>query len=223
MSEILLNIKKLNKTYQNRKKAGIIKVLNNIDLSMKAGEFVSLRGPSGCGKSTLLLSAGGLLKPDSGQILINGEDPYQMNSSLRARFRGSHIGFVFQRFHLIPYLTVLDNVIVPELTLGKSYRQKAVEILEKFGLSRRLNHYPSELSVGEQQRVALARAVCPGVSLILADEPTGNLDNENGKIVLGFMRDFVDNGGAVLIVTHEQFADEYATRQMEMKEGQLIE
>ncbi len=223
MSNILLKINQLTKTYRGRKDTGKVYALKDIDLLVSKGEFVCLHGPSGCGKSTLLLSAGGLLKPDRGQVLINGQNPYEMNSSLRARFRGIHIGFVFQRFYLVPYLTVLDNVIVPELACDRQLRKQAVELLEEFGLSHRLNHYPSELSVGEQQRVALARAICPGTSLILADEPTGNLDNENSKAVLRFIRNFVDKGGSVLMVTHEQFATEYATRQIGMKEGQLAE
>jgi putative ABC transport system ATP-binding protein len=222
MTDSLIHIKGLTKSYPS-KGAGEVLAVQNVDLELNKGDFVALKGPSGCGKTTLLLAAGALLSPNSGEVLINGQNPYKLSQPERSAFRAQNLGFVFQSFHLIPYLTVLENVMLCELAgSGKDIKTCVTELLEKFGLTKRLKHLPSELSVGEQQRVALARAVCSGASIILADEPTGNLDTENGKRVLEYLADFAKNGGAVLMVTHDHNAGDYAFRHVDMVDGKIV-
>ena len=201
---------------------GTVKAVDGVSLELSAGDFVALHGPSGCGKSTLLLMAGALLSPDDGELLIGGENPYDLGAEARAGFRARHIGFVFQQFHLIPFLDVLDNVRVCELAAGdQSIDDRARDLLEKFGLSDRLHHVPSKLSVGEQQRVALARALVQEPKLLLADEPTGNLDSDNAEILLGHLSEFAEKGGAVLMVTHDDRAKAAAKRSVEVKDGKI--
>jgi len=196
-----------------------------VDLTVNKGEFVALHGPSGCGKSTMLLTAGGLLRPDKGAVEINGQDLYSLNNSKRAQFRARNLGFVFQQFHLIPYLDVLSNVMVTEVATGQTpdAKKRATEILAKFSIGDRASHHPSELSVGEQQRVALARAVFAGASILFADEPTGNLDHDNASAVLNYMKEFAENGGAVIMVTHDDRALEYASRKISLAGGSIAE
>ena len=221
MSDALIQIRGLTKSYPGRE-SGEILAVENADLEISRGDFVALKGPSGCGKTTLLFMAGALLRPDKGEVVIDGQDPYTLSPSRRAKLRAKNIGFVFQNFRLIPYLSVLDNVMLCELAVtGKNIQSRAVELLEKFGLDHRAKHLPAELSVGEQQRVALARAVCGGSSVILADEPTGNLDTENSRRVLEHLAEFAGSGGAVLMVTHDHSADNYAFRQVDMLDGKL--
>ena len=202
---------------------GTVKAVDGVSLDLAAGDFVALHGPSGCGKSTLLLMAGALLSPDDGELLIGGENPYDLGAEARAGFRAQHIGFVFQQFHLISFLDVLDNVRVCELASGDGgVEDRARELLDVFGLSDRLTHVPSMLSVGEQQRVALARALVQQPKLLLADEPTGNLDSDNAEILLGHLADFADKGGAVLMVTHDDRAKAAAKRSVEVKDGKIV-
>ena len=166
-----------------------LKAVNGIDFKIKKGETFSLAGESGCGKSTMLLLAGGLLTPESGSVQIGGEDPYVLTADARSKFRADNIGFVFQQFHLVPYLSVLDNVLAPSIATGsKDAEQRARELLDRFGLSHRLEHTPGELSSGERQRTALARALLNEPKVLLADEPTGNLDTENATEVLKHLR-----------------------------------
>lgn len=201
---------------------GEVKAIDGVTLSIDSGEFVALHGPSGCGKSTLLMMAGGLLSPDEGEIRIDGDDPYALRPEARAAFRAGRIGFVFQQFHLIPYLDVLDNVLVGELAGGGDLRDRARELLDLVQLGQRLHHVPSKLSIGEQQRVALARAFLRSPRLILADEPTGNLDAENAAIILKHLAEFAaTGGGAVLMVTHDDRAKSVASRGVEMRAGRL--
>ena len=158
------------------------------------------------------------MKPDSGSVLIKGTDIYGLGRTARSKFRAKTLGFVFQQFHLIPYLNVMDNVLAPTLALpfdGAS--AKAEELIGRFKLSDRITHVPSKLSVGEQQRVALARALLHGPAIILADEPTGNIDAENAEIILDTFKDFASNGGTVLMVTHDQRAAEAASKQISLK------
>tara|TARA_R110000850_G_scaffold92555_15_gene196453 strand:+ start:568 stop:1239 length:672 start_codon:yes stop_codon:yes gene_type:complete len=203
---------------------GEVRAVDDVSFTLTSGDFVAMHGASGCGKSTLLLAAGALLSPDSGSLTIMGEDPYKLAPEARSTFRGAHIGFVFQQFHLIPYLDVLDNILVNELATGskEALSGKAEALLEKFQLSHRQNHIPSRLSVGEQQRVALARALIRSPKLILADEPTGNLDTENSSIILDHLASFAEEGGAVLMVTHDDNARAAAKRTMELAAGKLI-
>lgn len=224
MSNTILKMTDIAKTFASKGKMEEVQALQSINLEVKAGDFVALYGPSGCGKSTLLLTAGGLLKPDTGMVEINSTSIYTMNNSFRASFRVKNVGFVFQQFYLIPYLNVRDNVMISQLATGRDSQaiQKANEILDRFGLTDRLEHHPSELSVGEQQRVALSRAVFAGASILFADEPTGNLDSHNAEIVLTFLKEFSKEGGAVFMVTHEDSVISYASHKLKMDKGSLL-
>jgi len=219
---MLLQLEQISKTYTG--KAGQVHALDDVSLDLDAGEFVAVQGPSGCGKTTLLLTAGGLLRPDSGKVLVDGENPYELDPDARAKFRGRSIGFVFQQFHLVPYLDVLDNVLAPTLALGNSKEdrhQRAWQLIEHLGLTDREHHLPSELSSGERQRVALARALLNKPRLLLADEPTGNLDHQNADAVLGYLKEFADSGGAVLLVTHDDRAVPFAQRVIHLHGGKV--
>ena len=220
----MLEITNLSKRYSHA--GGAVDALADVSLTVGAGEFVSVQGPSGCGKSTLLLAAGGLLAGDSGQVLLSGEDPYALGPDARAALRARRIGFVFQQFNLVPYLSVLDNVLSPSLAAKKGSEapsSRARELIEHFGLGHRMEHKPSELSVGERQRTALARALLNRPGLILADEPTGNLDADNACAVLEYLAEFARAGGAVMLVTHDDRAAGYARRVLRMREGRLVD
>jgi ABC-type lipoprotein export system ATPase subunit len=201
-----------------------VQALAGVSLQLQLGEFVAVQGPSGSGKTTLLLVAGGLLAPDSGEVLLEGTNPYQLAADSRARFRAGYVGFVFQQFHLVPYLNVLENVLAPSIALpGSDARQRALELIERFGLTDRKHHVPAELSTGERQRVALARALLNRPTLVLADEPTGNLDRANAEIVLGHLAEFARSGeGAVLLVTHSDYAASFASRVERLEAGRLL-
>ncbi len=182
---------------------GTISVLDTINLALAPGDFVSIQGTSGSGKSTLLLILGGLLHPEKGSVFLCGESLFDCSADRRATLRARHIGFVFQRFHLLPYLTVKQNILSGAITLQTAPgAARADELMTQFDLVRRAEHLPGRLSVGEQQRTALARALFHRPALLLADEPTGNLDPENTQIVLGAIEDFVTDGGAAVLVTH---------------------
>ncbi|MDP6381376.1 MAG: ABC transporter ATP-binding protein [Phycisphaerae bacterium] len=199
-----------------------VRALDGVSLAVAAGEFVVVEGPSGSGKTTLLLAAGGLLAPDAGQVLLDGQDPYVLATDGRAKFRASEIGFVFQEFRLVPYLSVTDNVLVPSLAMsGQDSEQRAEELIAHFGLADRSRHLPAELSTGERQRVALARALLNRPKLLLADEPTGNLDAGNADVVLEYLAEFARTGGAVLMVTHDTQAGRHAHRSMHMERGKI--
>lgn len=192
---------------------GGVTALASFDLRVQAGEFVAVVGPSGCGKTTLLLLAGGLLHPTQGRVLLGGHDLYAMGDEERARHRAREIGFVFQQFHLLPYLSAWDNARSAAVGLKHATaRQRARSLLERFGLGDRLHHLPGQLSTGERQRTALARALLHEPRLLLADEPTGNLDPENAGIVLDCLEDHAKNGGAVMLVTHDAQAAARAQR-----------
>jgi len=219
----MLQIRDVVKTYPGPN--GRVRALDGVTLNVEAGEFVVVRGPSGCGKTTLLLAAGCLLRPTEGTLTIDGQDPYALSPEARARLRADGIGFVFQQFHLVPYLTVLENVLTPSLALSGSEsgsETRARELLDRFGLTHRAEHVPAELSTGERQRAALARALLNRPKLLLADEPTGNLDPENAETVLHHIVDFSNSGGAVLLVTHHGVSEEHPTRIVMMKEGKLL-
>ena len=217
---MLISLDHITKTYTGD--AGPIVAVDDVSVSVEAGEFVAVVGPSGCGKTTLLLVAGGLLRPENGEVSIDGTDPYSLSGEQRARFRAEQIGFVFQQFHLVPYLNVLDNVMAPALVTGEtSARERAGILVERFGLADRLGHRPGQLRTGERQRVALARALLNEPRVILADEPTGNLDGDNSEQVLQALKTFADEGGAVLLVTHDPDAVAFAGRQVVLQGGQL--
>jgi ABC-type lipoprotein export system ATPase subunit len=223
MTEIL-DIQKVCKTYRGR--SGDVQAVDSVSLTLDAGEFVAVRGPSGCGKSTLLLLAGGLLAPDAGSVTVAGEEPYLMSSDARSMFRAANIGFVFQQFHLVPYLSVLENVLAPSIANKTASADetltRARSLVVHFGLENRIDHVPGELSSGERQRTALARAFLNQPKLLLADEPTGNLDEENAELVLTHLGEFAASGGAVLLVTHDPQAAAKASRTVFLRDGQAV-
>ena len=197
-----------------------VQALDGGSLSVEAGDFVAVRGPSGSGKTTLLLIAGGLLAPDQGVVSIGGRDLGSMSAEGRARFRAENVGFVFQQFHLIPYLSVLHNVMTPAVAANiADAPERAEKLIAQFGLRSRAHHPTARLSTGERQRTALARALLNRPKLLLADEPTGNLDADNAGGVMAGLSDFAKNGGAVLLVTHDDNAAARADRVVLLKDG----
>lgn len=216
----VLSIKQLGKSFPSA--AGEVHAVRDVSLEVSAGELVTVRGPSGCGKSTLLMAAGGLLEPTSGAVEVNGTDLYSLGQDGRAKFRAENIGFVFQQFHLIPYLDVRDNILAASLATAGADTSRAEELLEIFGLEHRAHHVPAALSTGEKQRTAMARALFNNPRLILADEPTGNLDRDNAEALLDQLLGFTGKGGAVLLVTHDARVDEHAGRTIEISEGSLV-
>jgi putative ABC transport system ATP-binding protein len=216
----MLQLNGIGKTFAGPQ--GPVAAVRNLDLSLKPGDFVGIQGESGSGKSTLLLIAGGLLRPDTGTVKVGESDVYGLDERRRGLLRAASIGFVFQQFHLIPYLSVLDNIMVPALSAGRTQALgRALELAARFQLAGRTMHVPAKLSVGEQQRTALARALINKPSLILADEPTGNLDAENAAMVLKSLAEFSASGGSVLLVTHDDRAAGYARRWLRMDAGVL--
>ncbi len=203
---------------------GPVKALDGVTLVVQPGEFVALQGPSGSGKTTLLLAAGALLRPDAGDVRLDGHDPYALSPDGRAALRARQIGFVFQQFYLVPYLNVLENVLAPALAApDDGARARAEEMIERFGLGDRVGHVPAELSTGERQRVALARALLNAPGLLLADEPTGNLDQQNASGVLEALARFAAGGGAVLLVTHSAQVASAARRTVHIDRGRVSE
>ena len=197
--------------------------LDGVDFDVKAGEYVGLVGPSGSGKSTLLHLAGGLDKPDAGTVLFDGRDVGEMSTAERARLRRREIGFIFQFFHLIPTLTVTENVELPLLLDGVRRKNGEItELIARVGLADRAEHLPAELSGGEMQRVAIARALVAHPRLILADEPTGNLDSATGGEILDLLGEQIaETGAALMMVTHDAGAAKRAKRVVHLRDGQL--
>lgn len=199
-----------------------IGALKGVSLAVEPGRIVAVRGPSGSGKTTLLLIAGGLLRPDSGKVALDGSDIFGLPPEGRAALRSRSIGFVFQQYHLVPYLSVLDNIRLPALAMPTPDAMgRAKSLVERMGLSERARHTPSELSVGERQRVALARAMFNKPQFILADEPTGNLDDRNTEMVLNCLSEHTAGGGAVLMVTHDARAMKAAHVVYILEDGSL--
>ncbi len=216
----MIELETVSKVYRGRD--GEVRALDEVNLSVERGEFVVVRGPSGSGKSTLLLTIGGLSRPSKGRVLVERKDLYAISGRERAAFRAKSIGFVFQMFHLLPYLSVLENVLVATIPGGRQGgRTEAIEILERLQMRDRLHHRPPELSTGERQRVAVARAFLNRPSIVLADEPTGNLDPENAAIILGYLSDFHKAGGTVVLVTHEKLADPLAQKVVLLSAGRI--
>ena len=219
---MLLELAHVTKVYSQGKRA--VRALDDASLQIDAGEFVSLIGPSGCGKTTLLKVAGGLLRPDTGAVIIDGAEPYTLTPEQRSRFRARHVGFVFQQFHLVPYLSVRENILSPVLAFWESeLYDRADALIDRFGLVSRRDHRPSQLSTGEKQRTALARALLLQPQVILADEPTGNLDADNADLVLSCLRECAQDGAAVLLVTHAADSADKADRVIPMEAGQCAE
>lgn len=203
--------------------AARVHVLKGISLTVDAGEVVGLVGPSGSGKSTLLMTIAGLEKPDSGNVIIDGADLSGFDEDELARFRGQRIGIVFQSFHLIPTMTALENVALPlELAGNGDAFKRAEEELIRVGLGERLDHYPAQLSGGEQQRVAIARAIAPKPSILVADEPTGNLDEVNGRAIVDLLFALKRERGATLVlVTHDNGLAELCDRVIRLRSGRI--
>jgi len=204
--------------------AGIVDILKDISIDIQEGESIGIVGPSGSGKSSLLMLMGGLERISKGRINLLGQNLGEMNENKLASFRRSNVGIIFQSFHLIPTMTALENVAVPlELSGNKNAFGLAEKALVKVGLGDRLSHFPSQLSGGEQQRTALARAVIANPKILLADEPTGNLDHENGKIVADYLFELhSENKATLVLVTHDLELAERCERKIKISDGEIF-
>ena len=204
--------------------AGIVDILKDISIDIQEGESIGIIGPSGSGKSSLLMLMGGLERISNGTINLLGQNLSEMNENKLASFRRSNVGIIFQSFHLIPTMTALENVAVPlELNGNKDAFGLAEEALVKVGLGDRLSHFPSQLSGGEQQRTALARAVIANPKILLADEPTGNLDHDNGKIVADYLFELhTENKATLVLVTHDLELAERCERKIKISDGEIF-
>lgn len=225
MSNFAIKALGLYKNYKNG--ASEVEVLKGIGLEVKQKEFLAIQGPSGAGKSTLLHILGGLDYPSKGEVLFEGRNIYGLRENELAIFRSNSVGFVFQFYHLLPEFSALENVLLPALL--KSWREKkkaythAKSLLEKVGLSARLHHKPGQLSGGEQQRVAIARALINKPQILLCDEPTGNLDSESGKKILGILKEVnKETGACVILVTHDKDIAAMADRVIYLKDGIIL-
>ena len=207
-----------------RSAAGVVTILDGVTLDVPQGQFVAVTGPSGSGKSTLLGLVAGLDRPTTGSIRINGVELSLLDEDALARLRLAKIGYVFQSFHLIPTLTALENVAIPlELAGAEDAQARAGALLDEVGLKARVGHYPAELSGGEQQRVALARAVANGPQLLLADEPTGNLDSATGAQIVDLLVGLHRRHGVTLVlVTHDPALAAFADRIVELRDGRVV-
>ena len=216
----MLKMENASKAYRHRGR--IVVALNNATIHIPRGDFVSVVGPSGSGKSTLLLTLGGMLSPSQGRILMEDRSIYDLTIRDRAKLRREKIGFVFQTFNLVPYLSALENVQIPLFLASvdeKAQKERATALLQRVGLADRLDHKPGELSVGQQQRVALARMLANDPAVILADEPTGNLDPDTSRQIIGFLEEFNGEGKTVVMVTHDPKAANRAKRTVRLQDG----
>lgn len=218
----MLKMESVSKSYSHRGKR--ITAMDDVTLEIPAGDFLSIVGPSGSGKSTFVLMLGGMLSPTTGRVLVEGESLYDLAPAQRAALRRQKIGFVFQTFNLVPYLTAMENVQVPLLLAGRSSSEqmrRAGELLERVGLGDRLDHKPRELSVGQQQRVALARMLANDPEVVLADEPTGNLDPETSREIQRFLGEINQEGKTIVMVTHDPVAARKARRMIRLIDGRI--
>jgi putative ABC transport system ATP-binding protein len=223
MSERIIHIENLHKTYRVGKVD--VPALRGVDLEVAAGEFLSIVGPSGSGKSTLFHIIGGLTPPTSGSVQVGGIDLSRVSDAERTRLRKSKVSFVFQKFNLLPNLTARDNIAIARHIGGRKDGGGQLEnALELLGIAHRLDHKPSELSGGEQQRVAIARAIATNPAILLADEPTGNLDTANSEAVLKILREVNERfGQTILMITHNPEAAAYGHHIVQMRDGRIIE
>jgi len=218
-SNPVVSVESVRKEYEL---GGTVTALDGVSLGFDAGSYTAVMGPSGSGKSTLLNLVGALDTPTSGDVVVAGENVAALSERERAALRGTRIGFIFQTFNLMPRLTAVENVSLPLLFAewGRSRRRERAErLLADVGLGDRLDHLPQELSGGQRQRVAIARALASDPELILADEPTGNVDTETGREIMSLLRDANDRGNAVLLVTHERHIAEHADRVVTVRDG----
>jgi len=219
----MLRMEAITKTYDGRSRT--VMGLRSVTLDVPKGDFLCVVGPSGCGKSTLLLILGGMLSPTEGQVLLDGQSLYALSSDKRASLRGKRIGFLFQTFNLVPYLSALENVQIPLVLAGlsdRSQKERALALLQQVGLGDRLDHKPSELSVGQQQRVALARMLANNPEIVLADEPTGNLDPETGEQIVQLLEEINHEGRTVVMVTHDPRFAVRAKRTVRLRTGSVV-
>ncbi len=221
---MLIKIEQVTKIYPLGKSA--VRALDGISLTIEKGEYVALMGPSGSGKSTLMHILGCLDTPTTGKYFFNGADTSQLSDNELARLRNKEFGFVFQNFNLLPRLSALANVELPMLYAGvgrKERRRRATELLTMVGLGDRLNHRSNELSGGEMQRVAIARALANSPAVILADEPTGNLDSRTGSEIMHLFDTMAQEGNTVILVTHDKTVADHARRTIKLKDGKIVE
>ena len=215
-----MKIENVSKKYTRHSQSTM--VLDNVTLDFPRGDFACIVGPSGIGKSTLLLMLGGMLSPSAGRVLLNNQSLYDLPSDQRAHLRRKEMGFVFQSFNLVTYLSALENVQVPLFLAGVNHgaqRDKAAALLERVGLADKLDHKPSELSIGQQQRVALARALANDPAIIFADEPTGNLDADTGQEIMAFFQELNREGRTIIMVTHDLRLTARAKRTLRLANG----
>jgi putative ABC transport system ATP-binding protein len=217
MTQPLLQIDNLQKEFGN------VRALNGVTFNVDAAEWIAIMGPSGSGKTTLINILGGLDTPTAGRAVVDGTDVARLDEAGLARFRSEKIGFIFQQFHLVPYLTALENVMLAQYFHSTTDETEARAALERVGLADRITHLPSQLSGGEQQRVAVARALINHPKLLLADEPTGNLDEANEEIVLRLLRELHDEGHTILMVTHAPSIGQLADRRIDLAHGRLAQ
>lgn len=223
-SEVLIQLQGVDKVFFTEELE--THALAGIHLEIKKGDYVSIAGPSGCGKSTLLSILGLLDSPSDGNYVLNGQPVAELNMSQRARIRNREVGFIFQAFNLIGDLTVYENVELPLTYRGtpsSERKLKVHEALERVGMSHRQKHYPAQLSGGQQQRVAVARAVVGDPSIVLADEPTGNLDSTNGEAVMSLLKELHNGGATICMVTHDPRYASYADRTIRLFDGRVVE
>jgi putative ABC transport system ATP-binding protein len=221
-AEPIIRLDRISRTYAMGKLA--VHALNDVSLQVRAGEFVAIVGPSGSGKSTMMNILGCLDRPTAGQYLLAGTPVAQLDDDALARLRSRTIGFVFQSYNLLPRTTALDNVTTPLLYQNVSRRERsvrAVAALERLGLGDRLDHEPSELSGGQQQRVAIARAIVTDPAMLLADEPTGNLDSASGREVIGLLHELNEAGRTIVLITHDAEVAGAANRQIHLLDGRI--
>ncbi len=224
MNQTVIDIQGITKTYVNGKLS--VPVLHGIDLVVNKGEFVSIMGPSGSGKSTFMNILGCLDRPTTGSYRLNGDEVATLSDDELAYVRNKQIGFVFQSFNLLTKLTALENVALPMIYAGVNKKmriERASQLLQSVGLDERMDHLPSELSGGQRQRVAIARALANNPAIIMADEPTGNLDSKSTIDVMNIFRDLHDEGRTILLVTHEPDIATYASRNVVLKDGIIVE
>ena len=219
----MIKLKNVSRLYPAKAEetSGTIRALDEFSLTVSPGEWVSIMGPSGSGKSTLVNLIGCLDRPSSGEIWLDGQDVSTISATELNRVRAEKIGFVFQQFHLIPYLTAVENVMLAQYFHSMTDEKEAIEALERVGLKDRCHHVPSQLSGGEQQRVCIARALINDPKIILADEPTGNLDAQNEEIVLRLLREFHQQGRTIVMVTHDPVVARLADRRIELHHGKI--
>lgn len=224
MATPLIELKNITKTYKLGDET--IYALHNVDLTINRGEFIAIIGPSGSGKSTLSNIIGGLDRPNEGQVLIEGQDLATVNDKKLSEYRNKYVGFVFQSFNLQPQLTASENVSLPLIFArvgGKERRERAEACLKAVGLGDRMNHLPNQLSGGQRQRVSIARALANEPHLIIADEPTGNLDSQKGKEILDLLEELNKKGATLIVVTHDMAIAHQAHRVLSLHDGKLVD